>query len=83
MKTRHSLYFYGSERISGTEDRRPNIITKDVIMLLLLRKFHGFGSCDLGNGRRKIHISSYLLFICLRVVLQRRTNSNSMLELYL
>ena len=34
-------------------------------MPLLLRKFHGFGSCDLGNGRRKIHISFYLLFIYL------------------
>ena len=28
MKTRHSLYFYGSEMISGTEDRRPNIMIK-------------------------------------------------------
>ena len=49
MNDRHSLYLYGSEMISGTEETRPNTITKDVIMLLLLRKFHGFGSCDLGN----------------------------------
>lgn len=39
---------YGSEAFSGTEDMRPNT-TKDAPLLLLLRKFQGFGSCEPGT----------------------------------
>ena len=33
--TGHPFYLYGSEAISGTEDKRPNIMTKDVPFVLI------------------------------------------------
>ena len=33
--TRHLFHLYGSEGVSGTEDKRPNIITKNVPSVLI------------------------------------------------
>jgi len=38
----HPFHLSGSDVISGTEDKRPNIVTKDPL-LLLFRKFQEFG----------------------------------------
>ena len=52
--TKYLFHLNGSEAISGTEDQRPNVITKDVLLLLLLRKFQGFG--DLWARKDQIYI---------------------------
>lgn len=38
----HPFHLSGSEAISGSEDKRPNTVTKD-LLLLPLRKCQGFG----------------------------------------
>ena len=43
--TRHPFHLYGSEGISGTEDRRPDIITKDA----LIYSFHSGNSKSFGK----------------------------------
>ena len=37
--TRHPFHLYGSEAISGSEEKKPNIITKMFPLLLLFGKF--------------------------------------------
>ena len=41
MKKRHLFQLYGSEVSSGTEDKRPNIITKNVPIAPIVPKIPG------------------------------------------
>ena len=48
--TRHPFHLYGSEGISGTEDKRSNILTKDVpVAPICSGNSKGGGSCQLGS----------------------------------
>ena len=63
--TRHPFQLYGSEAISETEDRKPNIIKKRMLPLLLsLRKFQGFGELWARNRGQTPNIyEKYILVI--------------------
>ena len=45
---RYPIHLYGSDRISGTEDRKPNIMTKEVPIALIAYPPRAWGSCKPG-----------------------------------
>lgn len=65
MNNKMPLHLYGSEAILGTKDKRPSIkTTVTPPLLLLLRKFQGFESCEprtLDEEQRNMGITKYIL----------------------